>query len=944
MLTKGAIGNLINRYRAVLDKCRLLNVFGSLAVAGMLVMGGAGVAGAESYKWIQNYDELEAFKSSGATFGIKDIYTYGGVFAGYGKNVIFDFDGFTFSSNSATTSGGAILFNQTSNTINKSTFDKNTSTAYGGALYIDASESEISETNFSNNEVNNKYGRTYGGAIAFENSSIEINNSYFSENKQIGSGADGGLGGGGAIWGGEASSIEIINGEFNKNTATGSGGAIRLDGGNLTIKGENSKFTENVSDGWGGAIAVLGSSTASSQEVSITNAIFENNHSNQEGGAIYISTPDPIASLDLSGSNTFSGNTDSYGDNDITSANPVTVSGGETDLRSGYKQAFDDTSTGGTNPTLTVARDAKLSAAAMTLGDASHDGGSVTVETGGILGNGTANMDELKAAIDEAKANGVDTTQGAYVGKKSLNLAYAGLTVGTASDSSTGSAGNPVFGDASALVVDQKALGENAAFTGVTTANLSDTTQMHIQNAVAGQTVIWFDNDTDPTNVNNATVSIKDSQGESSSITPTSNEKMFEFDPIVDGQTGGATTARVGNVANVLPGLSPELGALVTDMYNAGLNDPNAPQRGRAFLSRLANTDYMGNDPAGAVRALESTARMTINTVPQMTTAAHSIAQGAVLERVSLAGTRGSGLVAMNADGTLQTGLSAGDAVTGLGLWAMPLYQHWNANGLDGQYGDLDVSGDMGGVAIGMDYTFDNALRVGLTFNVGAGDAESDGAFNKTDNDFTFWGIGAYAGWTFNNIGLSADISYTATENELTQTSPAALQMGNLESDVDGWALGLGVRGEYQIRTNALDITPHVGVRYTHYSTDSYDVKSALGTILTGDSVDQDVWTFPVGVTLSKDINTAGGWIVRPSLDLSVIPAAGDLKAEGDVRFTGVNGSARLESQVMDYVTFGGQAGLELEKGNMSFGVNYDLKAGADTTAHGVFGVFRVKF
>lgn len=39
-LTKGAIGNLINRYRAVLKKCHLLNVFGSLAVAGMLVMGG----------------------------------------------------------------------------------------------------------------------------------------------------------------------------------------------------------------------------------------------------------------------------------------------------------------------------------------------------------------------------------------------------------------------------------------------------------------------------------------------------------------------------------------------------------------------------------------------------------------------------------------------------------------------------------------------------------------------------------------------------------------------------------------------------------------------------------------------------------------------------------------------------------------------------------------
>ena len=44
MLTKGAIGNLINRYRAVLKKCNLINTFGSLAVASMLVIGGSAVA------------------------------------------------------------------------------------------------------------------------------------------------------------------------------------------------------------------------------------------------------------------------------------------------------------------------------------------------------------------------------------------------------------------------------------------------------------------------------------------------------------------------------------------------------------------------------------------------------------------------------------------------------------------------------------------------------------------------------------------------------------------------------------------------------------------------------------------------------------------------------------------------------------------------------------
>ncbi len=54
MLTKGAIGNLVNRYKAVLKKCNLINTFGSLAVASMLVMGGAGVAGATTYNNFSN--------------------------------------------------------------------------------------------------------------------------------------------------------------------------------------------------------------------------------------------------------------------------------------------------------------------------------------------------------------------------------------------------------------------------------------------------------------------------------------------------------------------------------------------------------------------------------------------------------------------------------------------------------------------------------------------------------------------------------------------------------------------------------------------------------------------------------------------------------------------------------------------------------------------------
>ena len=55
MLSRGALGNLVNRYKAVLSKCRLINTFGSLAVAAMLVAGGAATAeGAVSAGYVIN--------------------------------------------------------------------------------------------------------------------------------------------------------------------------------------------------------------------------------------------------------------------------------------------------------------------------------------------------------------------------------------------------------------------------------------------------------------------------------------------------------------------------------------------------------------------------------------------------------------------------------------------------------------------------------------------------------------------------------------------------------------------------------------------------------------------------------------------------------------------------------------------------------------------------
>ena len=71
MLTKGAIGNLVNRYNAVLKKCHLINTFSSLAVAAMLVMG---AAAGEAFGQFIGYD-VTSPSSTGPTVSGTDVST-----------------------------------------------------------------------------------------------------------------------------------------------------------------------------------------------------------------------------------------------------------------------------------------------------------------------------------------------------------------------------------------------------------------------------------------------------------------------------------------------------------------------------------------------------------------------------------------------------------------------------------------------------------------------------------------------------------------------------------------------------------------------------------------------------------------------------------------------------------------------------------------------------
>lgn len=545
---------------------------------------------------------------------------------------------------------------------------------------------------------------------------------------------------------------------------------------------------------------------------------------------------------------------------------------------------------------------------------------AVSVQDTSLMAYG-ADLAQAQQAVAETGHTGA-----AYYAGKELKLVDGGgLTVGDTADGADAVA----FGSGSLLVVDGTAMNGKTVFTGAEaspnlTASVDASSKLHVDNAIAGNFTVFDENFTKPT----AGWAPDNVTTDSAMLDASYND------------TDSKVTVGVNDAHTVFPNLSDGMADAVNDLYNGKLNNVDSTDMGVRFLSRATNDHFLGADKDAAAATIESAARIAFaGAVPQMTRMASDAGTNAVVNRLGFANPA-DGAQAMDAEGKI-----VDRNTTGFALWIAPLWQSQHGWGMEADNLDYGFNGNLGGVSLGADYTFENAIRAGITFNIGGGYAESSGGdLNSTENRMSFWGLGAYAGWNYENFGLMADVSYTSTWNDLKQDMDSRMGMGDLEADVQASAISAGLRAEYKLETSVLDVIPHIGVRYMSLNTWGFDAESNGGTVLEGDGFHQDIWTFPVGVTFTKDFTLDSGWSFKPSIDFSVIPAAGDIKAKQDVAFTGLPGSYEVETQMMDYLTWQGGVGLEMGNDTMSFGVNYTLQAGQHTTGHGVFGSFRYEF
>ena len=470
------------------------------------------------------------------------------------------------------------------------------------------------------------------------------------------------------------------------------------------------------------------------------------------------------------------------------------------------------------------------------------------------------------------------------------------------------------FADGSLLLVDGSGLNGAAALTSQGgTLNVDAGAKLLIDNITQGEYAIT------------SGFSVSNVQGWNGDNLSTPDDLIgLVLGKDADGSMKVQATAR--RSSDVFRGLS--LVNTMDAIWGKGLNDTESGNMGIRFLSRAVNENHLPK--ADTVHTVDGAAQIAVaGGVQGMAVAAADAPVRAIQDHASLSHMTTTREGAIRKDG--------------LNLWINALYGAEHARNLGAGSLDGGYNADFGGIVFGGDYAFGD-FRVGMALNAGSGTARSRGDFNATKNDFDFWGMNLYGSWSRDQFNIVGDLGYSANKNEVKQDLPATMQLGQLRADVDTGVLTAGLRGECRFETDWADVTPHVGVRYYNLRTDGFTSRIDDHDVFRVGRDTQEIWTFPIGVSFSRDFETSSGWKVKPRADLSVAPAAGDLKAKAKARVPGVAASDTIKARMMDSVSFDGTLGLEVQKDNISFGLDYGIRASEHKAGHGVNVSFTYKF
>ena len=433
---------------------------------------------------------------------------------------------------------------------------------------------------------------------------------------------------------------------------------------------------------------------------------------------------------------------------------------------------------------------------------------------------------------------------------------------------------------------------------------------------------------------NNVSATVKVAEGAKISLVGDITAKDTGLKIFAAQGTGSSVTASGKLVVEAAGGLLTYTYATGADLLNTGVTlklDPEVEKQIRSLVSApvgqmfvdYANGEFSGASGLGYDFVVNT---LTAKKYGAIDAAAHAAtyagAQQAAVAAVTTMADAMFGRV--GAVGVEAATISATGSQANGGVWLTPMYKSVDSDGFNAEGVSYGSDVDLAGVAFGTD-TVNGNMRFGAVFNIGSGDAEGNGQGNGLKDEFDYYGFGIYSAMGFGNFALVGDASMTVIYHDVEGL--------DLSGKSDTKAVTMGLTGQYTISTAAVDVTPHLGARFIRLNTDSYDLMSADGAIATTDFDVQNVFSIPLGVTLSKAFSTSG-WTLAPSADLTVAFNTGDTEAKSHTQFNSTKPMAvAMNTEVLDEVQYGLTVGLGAQNGafGTSFGINYTGSSNTDS-------------
>lgn len=541
------------------------------------------------------------------------------------------------------------------------------------------------------------------------------------------------------------------------------------------------------------------------------------------------------------------------------------------------------------------------------------------------------------------------------------------------SDGSIGTSGTKpqhdiYFGDSSLLVIDassadiQRSAARGEALIRPTEMNtsiyISDTAHLRLHEAKGNRDYIiigWEERPQDSsTSCDDANAAGNVSAG--GAIKGWTGSQISTNTDMLSGNTvytndGIVTRFSVNDAGQVYNGLSDKMAEILNGMYNLGANDLNSYHNGIQFLTRVTDNTNTYITKGTEARAIEGATRLAA--VAGVHTSALATAEMGTTASLNRASQNmytadqqiRSALQQPHSMWKNLVGISSGDeaAATSIALWLSPLYQTTSTQAYSQRGFSSGTSSSLQGLAFGVDFIEDDTERWGIAYNIGTGSSASRGDFAKSSNNFKFYGTNTYRSWFFNDFNLISDVGISHITHNLQQKLPVLMDVPVLHAQLQTTIANTGIRGEYLIENDFMDIIPHIGLRYSFLFTGPFETRNKDVLFSTAASI-QNIFSFPVGITAGKIWYNANNWLIKCYASAGLTLNMGDCVNTAQVTMPGIGELGNMSTPIADAVNGNASLGVQVKKSDLDFGFQYSLLSSRHSTNHSISGTLTYTF